>query len=524
KLQRHAMVPFIGIEAANVATNWFFGVRIVESQARASGTSSTTALQFEIGECTAAGSAATTASAARILEAPASAAGAAALSATVIRWSQVAAGTAAAWGQGFATAIRQPLAGGTLAGRAITTSAAGIRIVLLTAETLAGTSTVRVDIWVYADGTAVGEAAAALATPTGTWRAAATGWGVATLAGAPTRVQMALGAAAGVSTAALDPTIHIEGAAAGDGTATGLPIRMARGFATSTGHATQSVTGQRIQCGRAPASGAVLIGATGSWVKTVHGYAEGQGEAVAGSPDWRQTASAFSGCGSVLWTTEEFAGLIMTIAAEAAGSCMQVLAIPDAIVVLVEAEEPAYADGLADATAAPDLIMWPAPLTCDNQSLVEAVPETVLDAQIVMIEMSGWLAGDAQFSIAQADASSSGWSLALAASEPIVRMAEAQADGAAEVEYQEPPFVMEPVFLECFADVVASACSSEWVDGRLWAWSGSEALVAACCQHAEGVARGNAVVVGLGGFAIASATRRTRANSAIWARADTMAN
>jgi hypothetical protein len=109
---------------------------------------------------------------------------------------------------------------------------------------------------------------------------------------------------------------------------------MAPGIATSAGRATLIVVGRRIQNGRAPASGAVLIGATGSWLKTVYGYAEGQGEAVAGTPDWRQSATAFSGCGSVLSTVEEFAGLTVTTGAEAAGSGRQALAIPDANIVV----------------------------------------------------------------------------------------------------------------------------------------------------------------------------------------------
>ena len=86
-------------------------------------------------------------------------------------------------------------------------------------------------------------------------------------------------------------------------------------------------------------------------------------------------------------------------------------------------------------------------------------------------ETPGGLAGDANLRFALAEASSSGWSLALAASDPIERLAETQAHGAAVVEYQEPMFVMKPVFIEGFADVVAFACSSEWVEGRVWAWS-----------------------------------------------------
>jgi hypothetical protein len=66
------------------------------------------------------------------------------------------------------------------------------------------------------------------------------------------------------------------------------------------------------------------------------------------------------------------------------------------------------------------------------------------------------------------------------------------------------------VFIEGFADVVAFACSSEWVEGRVWAWSGAEAVIAACWQEAEGVARGDSVVRGLGGFPLETTTRRTR--------------
>jgi len=33
------------------------------------------------------------------------------------------------------------------------------------------------------------------------------------------------------------------------------------------------------------ALGAVLVGATGSWVKTINGYIEGWGEAIACAPD-----------------------------------------------------------------------------------------------------------------------------------------------------------------------------------------------------------------------------------------------
>ncbi|MCX6624054.1 MAG: hypothetical protein NTY38_23925 [Acidobacteria bacterium] len=81
-----------------------------------------------------------------------------------------------------------------------------------------------------------------------------------------------------------------------------------------------------------------MLGATGSWVTTVCGYAEGQGETMAGLPNWQQTASAFSGCGSVLFAVEELTGLILTTVAETGGFCLQVLVIPDAHIVPVGAE------------------------------------------------------------------------------------------------------------------------------------------------------------------------------------------
>lgn len=56
---------------------------------------------------------------------------------------------------------------------------------------------------------------------------------------------------------------------------------------------------------------------------------------------------------------------------------------------------------------------------------------------------------------------------ALAASDPNERLAEAQADGAAVVEYQQPILVTEPVSIGGFGDVVAFACSSEWMGGRV---------------------------------------------------------
>jgi hypothetical protein len=204
------------------------------------------------------GSAAATAT--RVLEAATSATGISTLSAAAIRWSQVVAGASVSWGQVFATAIRQRLAGGTIAGRvgaitapgirqrnaiaaasgastavcnpwivavgsitgagtasststrlrnATTTgaghssinTATGIRVALLTAETLDGTSTAQVDIWIYADGTALAEAVA-LAVPTGTWRAAATGLGVTTLDAVPSRIRTCLAVSAGTSSAA----------------------------------------------------------------------------------------------------------------------------------------------------------------------------------------------------------------------------------------------------------------------------------------------------------------------------------
>jgi len=582
KSQRRAMVPFVGTDSTNIATNWFFGARVVEAQASASGASSSTAFQYEIGECTAFGSAAATAGPTRILQASAACTGIPAASGAVIRWSHVAVGTAAAWGQVFATATRQPLAGGTMAGRIIATSAGGIRqrnaiattagsttalcnpwfvaagtitaaaiasgtptrlrystatgvgravansatgvrVLLLTTETLTGSSTGRVDIWVCADGAVQGWATAVNGDPTGTWWAVGIGLGSVAIDGIPTSLQSALGEAAGASTATLDPTIHIEGAATDDAATVGSPIRMAFGAATSAGHATQSAVGRRVQYGRAPAWGAVLIGATGSWVKAVCGYAEGKGEAVAGTPDWRQTATAFSGCGSILSTIEEFASLIMTAGAEAAGSCQQALAIPDANIVVVEAAEPALADGQSDGIAAPDLIVWPGPFVCEQHAQTEAVPETVLDAQIVLAETPGLLAGDSQFAIAMAEASLSGWSLALAAANPIERLAGAQADGATMVKYQEPILILEPVLIGGFANVVAVACSSEWMEGRVSAWSGADAQIAACSQEAEATAHGDPVVRGLGGYALEANVRRTRGNCAIWARATTTA-
>lgn len=576
KLQRHPMVPLIGAESTNLATNWFFGARVVEAQASVSGTSTAVAFQVEAGECAANGSAGATAWATRIIEAAASATGASTVSAVALRWSHVAVAAAVGWGQQFASAVRQPVAGGAAAGWTSTTSAngirqrnaiaaasggsislcnpwvvavgglacagsasgtptrlrsafatcaghapinpaTGIRVALLTGEALAGTGTARVDIWIYADGAAfAGDVA--LAAAAGTWKASATSVGVTTLDAVPTRIRTDLAVAAGTSTAELDPTIHIEGTAAGDATAIGAAIRMTPGTATSAGHAGLIVVGRRIQSGRAPASGAVLIGATGSWVKTVFGYVEGQGEAVAGTPDWRQTATAFSGCWSVLSTVEEFAGLEVTTGAGAAGSCQQALAIPDANIVVVEAAEPALADGQSDAIAAPDLIVWPEPLVCEQHTQTKAVPETVLDAQIVLAETPGLLVGDSQYAIAMAEASLSGWSLALAAADPIERLAGARAEGAAVVEYQEPISALEPVFIGGFASVVAVACSSEWMEGRVWAWSGAEAVIAGCTQDAEGRARGDANVRGFGGSPAASTTRRTRGNSAVWAR------
>jgi hypothetical protein len=576
-VQRHAMVTFTGTEAANVATNWFFGTQILEARASASGTSSATAFQFTLGECAAAGTGTATAAATRILRASVVAAGASTISGTAIRWSHVVAGTAATWGQAFATAIRQLLTKGTIAGRvgaihtlsirqrnaiaaasststtlcnpwivalggitgagtaagtatrlrnATTTGAGhtsistttGIRVALLTAETLDGTSTAQVDIWIYADGTALAEAVA-LAAPTGTWQASATGLGITTLDAVATRLRTGLAVAAGASTAGLDPTIHIEGAAAGEASATGAGIPMAPGTATSAGHATLIVVGRRIQYGRAPASGAVMIGATGSWVRTVYGYAEGQGEAVAGIPDWRQTGSAIGGCGSVLSTTEELAGLIVSAGAEAAGSCPYALAIPDANILVVEAAEPALADDQGDTTAAPDLIVWLEPLVCEQHSQTEAVPETVLDAQIAMAETPGLLAANSQYAIAMAEASSSGWSLALAAANPIERLAGARAGGGAVAEYQEPICVMEPVSIEGFANVVAVAWSSERMEGRAWAWGGADAVIAACWQDAEAAVHCDSVVRGLGGYPLEANSRRTRGNSVVWARA-----
>lgn len=577
KLQRHTMVPLIGAESTNLATNWFFGARIVEAQASVSGTSTAVAYQVEEGECAANGSAGATARATRIFEAAASATGASTVSAVALRWSHVAVAAAVGWGQQFASAVRQPVAGGAAAGWTSTTSAGGIRqrnanaaasggstslcnpwavavgglacagaasgtptrlrnatatsaghatintatgirVALLTGEALDGAGTARVDIWIYADGaTFAGDVA--LAAPAGTWKASATSVGVTTLDAVPTRIRTGLAVAAGTSTAELDPTIHIEGAVEGDATATGAAIRMAPGTATSAGHTTLIVFGLRIQYGRAPASGAVLIGATGSWVKTVHGYAEGQGEAVAGTPDWWQTATAYNGCGSILSTIEELAGVIVTTEAEAAGSCRQALAIPDARIVVVEAAEPTLADGQSDAIAAPGLIVWSEPLICEHHSPTEAKPETVLDAQIAIAETPGLLVGDSQYAIAMAEASVSGWSLTLAAAGPIERLAGAQADGAVVIAYQEPTFVLEPVLIGGFANVVAGACSSEWMEGRVWAWSGADAVIAGCSQEAEGEVRGDSVVRGLGGHPLETATRRTSGNCVVSARA-----
>lgn len=92
--------------------------------------------------------------------------------------------------------------------------------------------------------------------------------------------------------------------------------------------------------------------------------------------------------------------------------------------------------------------------------MAKAAPEAALDARTVLAEMPGLLAGDAQYAIAKAGASSSGWSVTLGASDPIERSAGARADGAAVVEYQEHIFVPEPVFIEGFADVVAVAGST----------------------------------------------------------------
>jgi hypothetical protein len=51
------------------------------------------------------------------------------------------------------------------------------------------------------------------------------------------------------------------------------------------------------------------------------------------------------------------------------------------------------------------------------------------------------------------------------------------------VEPQEPVLVMEPVFIEGFADVVTSACSSEWVSGR---GAALKAVIAACWRKPKG--------------------------------------
>jgi hypothetical protein len=47
----------------------------------------------------------------------------------------------------------------------------------------------------------------------------------------------------------------------------------------------------------------------------------------------------------------------------------------------------------------------------------------------------------------------------------------------------------------------------------------ADPVIAACWQEAEGVAHGDSVVRGLGGFPLETTTRRTRGNSAVWARA-----
>jgi hypothetical protein len=70
---------------------------------------------------------------------------------------------------------------------------------------------------------------------------------------------------------------------------------------------------------------------------------------------------------------------------------------------------------------------------------------------------------------------------------------------------------------------VAFACSCEWVEGRVWAWSGTEGrdrgLLAV---KPKGLARGDCVVRGLVGFPLEATTRRTRGNSAVWARGGLM--
>lgn len=111
----------------------------------------------------------------------------------------------------------------------------------------------------------------------------------------------------------------------------------------------------------------------------------------------------------------------------------------------------------------------------------------------------------------------------MAESAPYERLAEDRADGAAAVEYQEPIFALKPVSIEGFANVVADASSSEWMEGRVWVWSGADAVIAACSQEAEGVAHGNSGVPGLGGFPLETTARRTRGNSAVWARATRVA-
>ena len=556
------MVPFTGTNSVDVATAWFFGTvpaRVVVAQAGTAGsaTGTSTAIRAAVGTGSVAGAGAATSSATWLLCAVASTEGASTLAATATRWSHVAEGATASSVQVCGTATVQFAASGAMAGEAVTAASSTLScIAIAMAE---GGAIAVLDAWIAAvpdyhwplpsrkprfqrhamvpfvgtdaadiatnwffkdrvvaltsaEGAAAG-GSAVLTAPTGTWRTSATVSGATILEGDAHRILTALGAAAGTSTARLDPTIHIAGTSAGGVTATGSAALVARGVATSAGHATESAVGRRVQYGRASAAGTAVIGATGSWLKTVYGYAEGQCEAVAGSPDWWQTTSGYSGCGSVMSAIEQFTGLILTASGEAAGSCLRVLAIPDANIVPVGADEPVQAAGLADAISAADLVVWPDPFTCGNQS------SAVLDCQVLLVETPGRLAGDAQYAIAIAEASSFGWSIALSASDPIERMAEARSDGAAAVEYQEPIYVIEPTIIEGFADVRAIACSIECVEGKIWTWSGAEAMIAACRQEAEGVARGGSVIRSLGGFPLQTTVRRPRGNSAVSARA-----
>lgn len=160
------------------------------------------------------------------------------------------------------------------------------------------------------------------------------------------------------------------------------------------------------------------------------------------------------------------------------------------------------------------MIVWPESLECDQDSKSEATPETILDAQIVLVETIACLSGDLQFVIALAEARSSVRSLTLGGPDPLERVALGRADGGSAVEYQEPAFVLGPVQIWGFTEAAAYPCSSEFVEGSIWAWSGAEGVIAACWQETEGLARGDASAVGVGGFLFEAGARRTRGNSA----------